>query len=109
VEQLASGAVGVLADDAEALAEDLLPALAEVTHAAAEDGVDDDFLVLAPAAGVALGDHTGTVGADHTWRLHTLEAVCQPEIEVIEGGAADLDSDHALFELGSGTLPDPDS
>jgi hypothetical protein len=91
------------------LAEDLLPLLAEVTYPAADDRVDHDLFARAPAAGVALGDNTGTVGADHARGLDPLETVRQPEIEVIEGGGADLDSDHALFGLGSRTLPDPDS
>src|SRR5207248_11218720 len=109
VEELARRAVRVLADHAESLAIDVVARAAPLAFPAAQRGEDADLVSGLPAWIARCFDDSRPVGGDDARRRHSLRAVGEPQVEVIQRCGPDGDSDISRPGRGRRSLPDPDA
>src|SRR5690242_8000306 len=109
VEDLACGAFGVLADDAEVRAVHLLALAAPLALPVADHGVDHDLVAWLPARIARQSDDAGAIGRDDARGCDLLRATGHEEVEVVDRRRSDLDGDLARRRIRHRPLPDADS
>ena len=106
VDELAGGAVGVLAQHAKAGAFDVFARAAPLALPAAQGGEEDDLIARLPRWIVGGVDDTGAIRRDHSRRCDALRAVGQPEVQVVDRRRLDRHGYCPRFGLGAGPLAD---
>jgi hypothetical protein len=96
----------MLAEHAKTSAPDVLTSPAPFAFPAAEGGEEDDLITRSPRWIAGRVDHPSPVCGDHSRGGDSLRAMGEPEVQVVDGGGANRDSNGTGSWFGAGALSD---